>query len=428
MQLKLEQRQLKSGLTVILSPLKTDSVSCLFLVRAGSRDETQNQFGAAHFLEHFVFKGTKKYPKVNDVTKAVDRLGGKQNAFTWTDFTGYWVKLASDHIETATDVVSEMVANPLLPDKELAKEKGTILEEIHMGEDHLPTKAWRGFENLVFPDSPLGRPILGTKESIMAMKTEDLKSFWSTWYQPENAIVVVSGGISDLKKTGELIEEKFAPLGGKSETQQRVGYNQVFTQEGPRVSLTHKKSEQAHLVLGMRALSANDSRLETLWVMETILGGNMSSRLWNEIREKRGLAYYIGSGFDARIDQGSFYVRAGVRIKEAGEAVKVIVEQLELMADKGISSEELEMGQEAVKGNLKLDLEDSIELAQHLADHWATTGGKIKLPAETIKQVDAVTRDGVKQLAREVLERKLLNLSLVGPFKEEAKYLKALGA
>jgi predicted Zn-dependent peptidase len=407
-------------------PMATESVTVLFLVRAGSRDEAEGQYGAAHFLEHFVFKGTKKYPKVNDVTKAVDRLGGKQNAFTWTDFTGFWVKLAANHLDVAADVVGQLVSEPLFPDKELEKEKGTIIEEIHMGEDHLPIKAWREFEDLIFPRSALGRPILGTAESINAMKTTDLKTFWGSWYTPDNAIVVVAGGVSELEKVKNQIEQNFSAFDGKKGHPTRSGYDQVFTQHSPRVKLTYRKSEQAHLVLGTRALAATDSRLEALWVLTTIMGGNMSSRLWNEIREKRGLAYYIKAGFDARVDNGTWTVRAGVRIKDAEEAVKVIVGQLEKVANKGVTSEELLMGKEAVKGNLKLDLEDSMEMAELLADHWAMTAGQIQMPSELMDKISRVTAEDVRQVAQDILKTEKLNLSLVGPFKGDERFLSAI--
>jgi predicted Zn-dependent peptidase len=426
MKLEVNEEKLKSGLTLVTAPMEADSVTVMFLVRAGSRDELPGQFGAAHFLEHFCFKGTKKYPKVNDVTKAVDRLGGKQNAFTWTDFTGFWVKLASSHLETAAEVVAQLVCEPTFPDKELKKEQGTIIEEIHMGEDHLPIRAWREFEELLWPESPLGRPILGTESSIKSMKTSDLKAFWSSWYHPENAVVIAAGGLPELDKVRQLVEQKFAPLGKEKKTGQRQNYRQVFTQDSPRVKVDYKASEQAHLVMGVRTFGADDPRLEPLWVLSTILGGNMSSRLWNEIREKRGLAYYIRSGFDARVDQGSFTVRAGVRINQAEEAVKVIKEELLKVAEGGVNDEELEMGKEAVKGNLKLDWEDSMEVAETLADNWASMTGKTETPAETLAKIDKVTRETVKQVAGDILKHPQFNLSLVGPFKSTTPFERSL--
>lgn len=422
----IEIQKLSSGLTLVMAPTPSESLTVLSLVRAGSRDEVKGQFGAAHFLEHFVFKGTKKYPKTNDVTKIVDALGGRQNAFTWTDFTGFWVKLAKSHMETAVDVVSQLVVEPLFPEAELEKEKGTILEEIHMYEDQLPAKAWHEFEDLLFPDSPLGRPILGTEESIKAMKVADLKAFWSGWYRPENAIVVLAGGLDSTQNARKLVEQKFAPLGEQKNQLPRVNYGQVFTQDQPRVRITNRKAKQAHLVLGSRTFGATDADVPVLAVLSTILGGNMSSRLWDEVREKRGLAYYIRSGFDARIDNGTFTVRAGVRLKDAPEAVKLIRSELLKVADKGVTTEELQMGKEAIKGNFKLDMEDSMEVAEHLADDWATRDGQIDTSKETLEKIDEVTKDQVKEVAAKVFDPNSFNLSLIGPFKSEEPFRNAL--
>jgi predicted Zn-dependent peptidase len=258
------------------------------------------------------------------------------------------------------------------------------------------------------------------------MKTTNLKAFWDSWYQPENAIVVVAGGISKLEELAKSVEQKFDAISDKKHLGARHGYQQVFTQTSPRVRLVNKKSEQAHLVMGVRSLPAIAPEIESLSVLATVLGGNMSSRLWDEVREKRGLAYYIRCAADARIDNGSFTVRAGVRLKDAEEAVKVITGELLKVADKGITSEELSMGKEAVKGNFMLDLEDSMEVAEYLSDHWATTAGKIESPKETLAKVDEVTAESIKQVAREVLKGDQLNLSIVGPFKNEEKFLKAL--
>lgn len=420
-------KKLSSGLQIYVAKNNSPSVSVLSMVRAGSRDEQDDQIGGAHFLEHFVFKGTKKYPKVNDITKAIDGIGGKQNAFTWTDFTGYWVKVASDQIERGVEVIGQMVSEPLLPDEELEKEKGTIIEEIKMGEDHLPSKVWQNYESLLFPDSPLGRPIIGFEETIKNMKTENLKAFWERWYRPENMVVVISGGDFDTEKAVQLVEDNFAAISQKKHVNDRVGYAARFTQDSPRVNVFEKKSEQTHLVMGTRAYGANDSRIESLWVLSMLLGGNMSSRLWDEIREKRGLAYYIRAGFDAHVDQGSFYVRAGVRNKDVLEAVKVIKEELFRLVSEKVSADELQLAKAAVKGNLILDLEDSMEVAERLADSWATAG-KVETLEETIAKIDDVDIDGLVGISRDLFETKNMNLALVGPQKDATSFEEVLKA
>lgn len=407
------------NLELITAKMEAPSVTVLSMIRAGSRDEFDGKYGSAHFLEHFVFKGTKKYPKVNDVTKAVDGIGGRQNAFTWTDFTGYWVKVGINHIDIAVDVVGQMVSEPLLPESEIEKEKGTIVEEIKMGEDHLPSKSWQKYEELVFESSSLGRPIIGFEETVKSMKTEDLKNFMNRWYTKDNMVIVVAGGIKDHDSVASKVEQAFGSLRDKSEVNNRNGYDEVFTQGSPRVNIVDKKSEQTHLTMGMRTFAADDDRTTTLSVLTTLLGGNMSSRLWDEVREKRGLAYYIRAGYEGHQDQGSFYVRAGVRNKDALEAVKVINNELYKLVSTKVGDDELILAKEALKGNMYLDMEDSMEVAEDVADQWATCKGVIESPEEIVAKIDKVSLDDIQRLSVELFRPEQMNLSLVGPHKDK---------
>ncbi len=423
MQIEPKIEKLKSGLTLVSVPLPGESVTILTMIRAGSRDETPEQYGVAHFLEHFVFKGTKRYPKVNDTTKVIDEIGGKMNAFTWTDFTGYWVKVGDSQWRTGLSVVSQMVCEPLLPEKELEKEKGTIIEEIKMYEDTFPKKAVEEMEKIIFPNSGLGRPTLGSSVSVSAMKIEDLKTFRDRWYYPENMVVVVAGKLPQAGVLRASIEEEFSSIDKKKEKFDRFGYHEIFTQETARIVLSNKKTEQAHLALGLRGISATDDRNYSLWVLNQILGENMSSRLWDEIREKRGLAYYVRSGFYSQSDNGVVFVRAGVKLKKVEEAVKIIVEQLMKLTKKKVSKKELLMAKEGIKGGLKLDLEDSQEVAMLMADDWVLRGGEVRSPEELIKGVDRVAEDEVMELARELFTPTKMNLSIVGPFRDEKRLL-----
>jgi len=249
--LKHEVVKLGSGLTLIKVPMKLKSVTILNLVRAGSRDENEDQYGGAHFLEHFVFKGTKKYPKVNQIARVMDGVGGKYNAFTGQDYTGFWVKVPSEHLETGLEVVGQIVGEPLLPEKELVKEKGAIIEELKMYEDNHPVKSMEELEKMVFKSSPLGRPIIGFEESIRKMRVADLKAFRGRWYTTDNMAVVVVGDWSSGKNLQKLIEENFGSIKKKKQEKKREGYGTEFKQEKPLVVVTNKETEQVHLSLGM---------------------------------------------------------------------------------------------------------------------------------------------------------------------------------
>lgn len=419
MALKYNFQTLKNGLTLVSVPTQAESISVLALVHAGSRDETDTQHGAAHFLEHFVFKGTKQFPKINDTTKIIDEVGGEQNAFTNNDFTGFWAKVSSDQWERAIRVVGQLVSEPIFPESELEKEKGAIIEEINMYEDSHPNKAWTVFEKMLFGESGLGRPILGTQKSIKAMSVDDLKSFRSRWYDPRNVVVVVVGSLPKGVDLAKEVENNFSSLSVLSTLTKRVGYDEDFTQDDPRVVITKKPTEQAHLVLGVKGISANDKRLYTLAVLDKILGGNMSSRLWNEVREKRGLAYYVRSLYDTHSDQGSVVVRAGVRLKDLAEAVKVTVGELSGIASSKVSDEELLRGKEGVKGSLKLEMEDTQSIAELVSEDWALMNGKVRTLEEIVAQVDQVSAEDIQKLARELFVNKNLNLSVVGPFDEK---------
>lgn len=425
MEIKHKVKMLNNGLTVVGAPNQSESVTVLALVHAGSRDEAADQYGAAHFLEHFVFKGTRKYPNVNDVSRVVDGIGGRQNAFTWNDYTGYWVKVAKDYLKTGIEVVGQLVTEPVLPEGEIDRERGTIVEELKMYEDNYPMKAWDTLESIIYPQSALGRPIIGTEESLKAMKIDNLKAFRSRWYFPENTLVVVAGGYGDEAGMRELVEQEFAAISKFKKANGRDGYNTVFTDDGPGVRVINKKTEQAHIAMGVRSFKNSDPRQATLEVLNTILGGNMSSRLWNEVREKRGLAYYVRTANDAHVDVGVNAVRAGVRLNEADEAVKVIKEQMELMTQ-GVTAEELKRGKEAVKGNLKLDWEDSQEVAMQAASDWALNDGQIQTMEEKIAEIEAVDEEKIKEVAKEVFSGKGMKLSVVGPFEDEDRFLKLL--
>lgn len=422
---EIKETKLKSGLRVFMIPLPTESVTLLTMIKAGSKDEFEGKWGVAHFLEHFVFKGTRKYPKVNDVTKVIDGIGGKQNAFTWTDFTGFWVKVGKNQVEQGLDVLSQMVCEPLLPEKELKKEAGTIIQEIKMGEDSYPRKAYEVFADLVFPESSIGRPVIGFEETVAGVKREDLIAFRERWYAPKNMAIVIAGNFTQVRNLETMLEEKFRTLNGEKMTKDRVEEKQVFTQDCPRVKIVKRKTEQVHLVLGMRTFGVNDERNYALWVMNQILGGNMSSRLWNEVREKRGLAYYVGSSFYSHEKTGVLMARAGVKTDKALEAVRVIKNEFEKLAKKKVTREELVMGIEGVKGNLRLDLEDSHEVAELVAEDWVMRG-QTRTVEEIIKKVNEVDAEIIRQVAEEIIEKNQFNLSLVGPIKAKSGFVRVL--
>jgi len=419
--IEIEKKKLASGLTVIMVPMERESVTVLGMVRAGSRDEIEGEYGGAHFLEHMVFKGTKKFPEVGDIAKAVESVGGVQNAYTDNEMTGFWVKAPADKRGLAVKVVGQLMGEPLLDEKEFNKEKGTIIEEIRMYKDVYPVVAEEKFGELVFRGTGLARPVAGTEESIEKMKVENLKAFRDRWYWGENMVVVVAGRLGDKKKLVEEIEEEFRAITEKGKWQDKRKKERKALMRDDRVKITKKVSGQVNLVMGVSWFRTCNRRRYAAEVMNRILGGGMSSRLWKEIREKRGLAYFVRSSVSLGKDEGTIYVQAGIRRGKEEEAVRIIKEEVLKLTKEMVSEEELRRAKERSKGLIKLKVESSGKVAEDLAHDWLLNKGRARTFEERIKGVEAVTREKILDVAKEMFEKDKWCLSVVGDFKEKKK-------
>lgn len=416
-----EERELANGLTVLLAPMKMESVTVLGMVRAGSADEVGGEYGGAHFLEHMVFKGTRKFPRVGDIAKAVESVGGEQNAFTSGEHTGFWVKTPAGSKKVALEVVGQMMGEAILPEEEFKKEKGTIIEEIRLYDDWHPRVAEEKFEELVFKGTGLERPIAGSVESIKEMKIKSLRSFYDCWYQARNMVVVVVGRLGDKEKLIEKIEEEFRAIIEKGEWEDRRVKERRKAMRDDRVGVVRKEAGQTNLVMGVNWFQTCNRRRSAALVMNKILGKGMISRLWREIREKRGLAYFVNSEVDLGKNQGAVYVQAAVRQGKEEEVVGIVREEMRTMVEKGINEEELERAKKAIGGAMKLSLESSSNVANTLAKDWVLRQGKVRRFEDRLKEIEAVTREKVLEVAKEMLGKDRWCLSVVGDFDEKEK-------
>lgn len=409
---------LKNGLTLITIPMKSvRSVTGLLLVGAGSRFEKKRVNGLSHFLEHMPAKGTKKRPTALAIAEEIDSVGGQTNAFTGKEYTGYYIKAAVKQLPMVVDVLSDMIINPLLRKEDVEVERGVILEEINMYEDMPPWKIGRNFEMLLYGDTPLGRQTIGTKEGIRAMKREDFVEFMGKWYKPANAVFAVAGGVKE-KEARELVEEAF----GSWEIGEIEEIGEIREkQKGAEVALEKKETEQSHIVLGVRAYKREHPLRYALAVLTTILGGGMSSRLFHEVREKRGLAYYIRAGSHRYRDVGYLAASAGVDKERIGEAVKVILAEFGKIRDNRVKEKELKKAKEYLRGNLILSLEDSHEVAELYATSWVLEA-KVRTPEQILEKVDAVTAEEVQEVAKEIFVESKLNLAVIGPFGDKDRF------
>lgn len=399
--------KLANGVRVLTVPMAgIESVTAMVLVRTGSRNETVEQAGISHVLEHMLFKGTKSYPTPMDIAGAIDGIGGENNAFTGKEYTGYYVTSAARHLPLTMDILSEMVTVPTLPEEDLKREREVIVQEIAMYEDEPRERAVEEFENLMYDGSSMGRLIIGTKETVRSTTAEKLRAYMGEWYRGGNVLVVVAGKIGEASK---IIEVKF---GGVAD-----GIIVPFNQKGfyGKAEAKHvkKKTEQAHFLLGVPGISLQDPRRYALQLAQVVLGGGMSSRLFNEIREKRGLAYYVRAEMDTAYDVGYLTVRAGVALEKLGEAMKVSREELLKLGDT-ITQKELEKAKEYILGHLPLQLEDSMGVAQFLGMR-ALILDEIRQPEEVEKMVRGVGIGEVKEILRELVAPEKIRSVVVGP-------------
>ena len=411
---------LKSGMRLVTVDMPgINSITVLAMVGVGSRYEEPMKAGISHFLEHLPFKGTEQYPTSMDIATAIDGVGGKHNAFTGKEYTGYWVKVGADKIDLALNVVSDLVLTAKLRPEDIEKERGVIIEEINMYEDQPQAKVGDVFESLVYKGSALERPVIGTKETVAALRREDFLGHWDRWYDPAHVVVGVVGKIQGShSKIEQLVEQYFdkgvvRKGGGVSE----IKKGKVVLQTKPRIKIVQKKTEQAHFYLGFPGIGRTDPDKYVLGILATLTGGNSSSRMFNEIREKRGLAYYAYASADVNRDLGSFYAFEGVALKQAHEAVKVTLEEFAKLASGTITNKEVEHAKEYVVGKLMLDTEDSSRVADLMVEKAVLEG--VVEPIETVigryKQVDL---DRVKRLAQKLINFDAVNLAVIGPYEE----------
>ena len=419
---KYHKENLANGLTIITVPMPTKSVTGLFMVRAGSRWEQDKVAGISHFLEHMAFKGTIKRPSAMQIAEEIDAIGAEQNAFTGKEYTGYYIKAASAQLSLVIDMLSDMLQNSLFVEAEVERERGVILEEINMYEDHPSSKVGEISEELIFRGTSLGREIIGTKATVSSMTRKDIVDYRNNWYTPSNIVLVVSGGTTH-HKVMELVNKHLGNWGGSK--LKKTKSTKSIVQNKPALSIVNKKTEQTHMILALRTFDRFDSRRYPLLVLSSILGGGMSSRLFQEVRERRGLAYSVFSYSQSYLDAGYLGIKAGLDTKRLIQALEVIMQELRHVLTEEIPAKELTKAKEHIKGNFILSLEDSGDVANHYAVKYLLEG-EIKTPQQVINKINSVTVEEVRAVAKDIIKDKNINFSAIGPIKDRQKIAKLL--
>lgn len=417
------KKTLKNGLRVITIPMPSfESSTVMVGVGAGSRYETRQNNGISHFLEHMAFKGTKKRPTAMHISSLIDGIGGEFNAGTDKEITTYFVESAAGDYILCLDVISDMIKYSTFVKEEIEKERGVILGEINLYEDTPAKKIGDIYESLLYGDTPMGWDIAGEKKIIKKISKEDFLDYLRNLYSPKNMVVVVAGGINP-KKVNEQVEKYF----GEMKSFDTLRYRKVVEKQNkPKVLLKSKKTEQAHIALGVRTVSLTHPDHYALEILASILGGGMSSRLFHEVREKRGLGYYVRTSHIQYQDVGTLVSVAGIDPKRLKEGISVMVEEYEKIKT---SSRPTEAELMKVKGYIKGHFVRGLEKSKNVASFFVNQEileRRIETPEEFIKKIEKITLDDVNSVAKKYLVEKNLNLAVIGNFADGQPFEKLL--
>ncbi len=412
---------LGNGLRVVTAEMpQAKSVACFVMLAAGSRYETRETNGIAHFAEHMFFKGTENRPSAREIAGEIDSIGGEFNAFTGKEYTGYYVKCAAEHRDVALDVLIDMLRHSKFDPDEIEREKGVIVEEMNMYFD-TPRDYLEGvYDELLYGDQPLGWDIIGTKDTVRAATRDTFLAYLDRWYRAPRIVAGVAGAVGDdaLARLEALLGDVQNGTTGQPDAV-------AWEQAEPRVKIHSKQSDQAHVRLGVHSYRLDHPDRYALSVLATVLGGGMSSRLFSEVRERRGLAYYIYGYNQGYTDTGTLYAQGGVDINRIDEAVRTIVGEFGRIASEPVSTDELEKARNFAKGRLVLSLEDPRGLIL-FGLRSEVLEGKTREPDDVIAGLDAVTMDDVQRVAADVIREDRLNLAVIGPFDDPDRFEKLL--
>ncbi|HET9242004.1 MAG TPA: pitrilysin family protein [Gaiella sp.] len=417
-----ERTTLSNGTRVLTASLPhAQSVSCFLMFAAGSRYERREESGIAHFAEHMFFKGTERRPTARDIATEIDAIGGEFNAFTGKELTGYYVKCAAETRDVALDVLVDMLRNSRFDADEIEREKGVIVEEMNMYADTPRSYVGNVWERHLYGDQPLGWDIIGTEETVRAANRDTFLGYLDRWYRPERTVVGLGGRIGD--GVLELLEQHVGDLEQRPTGEPDPA---VLPTNGARVRLHTKQSDQAHIVVGSRSYPHGHPDRYVVQLLSTVLGGGMSSRLFTEVRERRGLAYYVFCGNTSYADAGTLATQAGVDLNRIDEAVETIVAELRRVVGEPVPVDELEKARAYAKGRFVLGLESPHATIMFGLRRELLEGRAVE-PAEVLAGLDAVTADDLQRVAADILAGDL-RLALIGPFEDPDRFEPLLAA
>ncbi len=408
-----QKTTLDNGLRVITSHMPhTHSVCIAIFVNVGARYESDSEAGTSHFIEHILFRGTRKRPTPRDISEAIEGVGGMLNGATDKELTFYWCKVSEDHFSDAADVLADMLRNSTFNPEDIEKERHVIIEEINMCKDSPSQQVGLLIDELLWPKHPLGRDIAGTKETVGSIDRTNLLSYFDARYTPKSTVITVTGNIQHQ----QVLEVIVRLLGNWSNHKPRLNYLEYREVPGERLMIEKRDTEQAHLCLALPGISIMDPQRFSLDLLNVILGEGMSSRLFSEIRDKLGLAYSITSYVDHFLDTGSLTVSASVDPSNLEKALAAVLSQLDLLKD-GIPEAEMHKAREISKGRLLLRMEDSRNVAGWLGGQEVLLESILTLD-EVISIINSISAEQLHKIARELIVTEKYKLAVVGPISE----------
>lgn len=416
--MKFRKQQLAGGLRLITAPRDGESVTVVVVFGAGSKHEAKDINGISHFLEHELFRGTKRWPKSADIALAIEGAGGVNNAFTDRELTAYFVTLPARKIELAFGILSDMALHPLFDEADLAIEKGAVIQELARYADmpsHVVVDLW---STVLYGDQPAGRPIGGTVDTVKSLSREKLVQYIEQFYVAENTVIIVAGNF-DQRRVTSLTEKCFGSLRtGRIPARPNVTHDY---QKRHRINIVTRKTDQTQAIIGFYGYPFSHPDRYVADLLAMILGGGMSSRLFRKVRDEKGLAYHVGADSENETDTGFFVAEGGFENTKLEEALDIIVREYATLTKELVSRSELERAKSYYKGRVSLGLESTLNAAVFLGEQETLTGTIMNVH-ERFKVINAVTSDDIRRVAQDLFHPERLHLALVGPFDSETPF------
>jgi predicted Zn-dependent peptidase len=420
-------KKTSTGLNLVTIPMAgAKTTAILVIVATGSKHEARNTSGLSHFLEHMFFKGTTNRPNALMISSELDKLGGIYNAFTSKEYTGFWIKSASEQIVPAINVLSDMLLNSKFDQEEIKRESGVITEEVNMYLDNPMMHIEDVFDECLYGDTPAGWSVIGTKANIARFNRADFVKYFKSQYKTSNTFVCLAGKLPNNAE--KFLAQAFTGWARGKENKKLVTKEK---QTKPTVEIKFKKTDQAHFSLGVRTMPANSKNEATLKVMASLLGGPMSSRLFSNLRERNGLCYYVKTQSEDLSDTGYLTTRAGVTVDKITKAINIVITEYKKLTTELVSEQELKKIKQFISGRIVLSLESPDDIAswyglQLAVNHQQPKPIRAQTPEEYKAAINKVTAKDLQNLAKKIFTSKNLNLAIIGPYKDKKEFEKLL--